>query len=164
MSNRSNPRVETEIDQYQQAYATALRLLARREHSVQELFHKLKGRQYAAPIAEQVIEVLLEEGAISDRRFTEIYVLGRFELGFGPLRIRAELRERGIGDTLADAALAEYCSEWGAQARRIRRKRFGLLQQSDFNERVRQMRFLEQRGFGGDQIREAMRDVNEALA
>ena len=157
-----NPLAENNSDEYQQVYASALRLLVRREHSVQELFHKLKGRQFCTQTVEQVIEVLIEEDALSDRRFTEIYVRNRFEKGFGPVRIRTELRDRGIGDRLVEAALEDYADEWVAQAQRQRCKRFGELIHTEFNERVRQMRFLEQRGFSSEQIRRSMRAADDA--
>jgi len=41
-------------------------------------------------------------------------------------------------------------------ARAVRRKRFGAAPPSDFRERARQARFLEYRGFDGDQIRAAL--------
>lgn len=146
---------ESADEAYQQAYATGLRLLARREHSIQELCHKLKGRECPAAIVEQVTADLVEEGLLSDRRFTEAYVYSRFERGFGPLRIQTGLRERGIGDGLAAAALAELAPDWEASARRQRHKRFSPDTSLDFNARVKQLRFLQQRGFTTEQARAA---------
>jgi regulatory protein len=147
---------------YQQAYATGLRLLARREHSVQELCHKLKGRECPADIVEQVTADLVEEGLLSDRRFAEAYVYSRTERGFGPLSIQVGLRERGIGDSLAAAALAELAPDWKASARRQRHKRFSSDAPLDFNARVKQLRFLQQRGFTTEQARAAFSsDVDE---
>ncbi len=140
---------------YKQAYATGLRLLARREHSIQELCHKLKGREHPADIVEQVTDDLVAEGLLSDRRFAEAYAYSRSERGFGPLRIQAELRDRGIGDALALAALAELAPDWIASARRQRHKRFNANTPIDFNARVKQQRFLQQRGFTTEQSRAA---------
>jgi len=159
MSSNSSPPADS--DDHRQAYATALRLLARREHSVQELYHKLKGRQCPADVADEVVAALVAEGALSDRRFAEGYVQSRFERGFGPLRIRAELRERGIGEALAEQALVEYEGEWTASAWHQRHKRFGDEAPADFNQRVKQMRFLQQRGFGHEQIRTTFKNEPE---
>jgi regulatory protein len=150
-------------DVYQQAYATALRLLARREHSVQELYHKLKGRQCPAGVVDDVLATLVAEGALSDRRFAATYVQSRFERGFGPLRIQAELRERGVGDAQVDQAMADYEGEWAASAWRQRLKRFGDVAPADFNQRVKQMRFLQQRGFSSEQIRAALKNTFEDI-
>jgi regulatory protein len=155
----SSPQAETagsDAEVYRQAYATALRLLVRREHSAQELRHKLKERRCPEGVAEQVISALRMEGALSDRRFAEVYVLGRFERGFGPLRIATELRDRGVDQRLIDATLADYLPEWQASARRQRHKRFGAGLPAAFSDRLRQMRFLQQRGFSTEQIRAAL--------
>ncbi len=160
MSSNSSPPADSD-DLYRQAYATALRLLARREHSVQELYHKLKGRQCPAGVADDVVAALVDEGALSDRRFAESYVQSRFERGFGPLRIQAELRERGVGDTQAEEALAAYGAQWVAAAWQQHRKRFGDTLPTDFNQRVKQMRFLQQRGFSSEQIRAALKNTPE---
>ena len=46
--------------------------------------------------------------------------------------------------------------DWDALARETRVKRFGRSLPDDFKEKARQMRFLEYRGFGHDQIRRAL--------
>ena len=160
----SSPQAEaagSDAEVYQQAYATALRLLVRREHSAQELRHKLRERRCPEEVAEQVIAALCQEGALSDRRFAEVYALGRFERGFGPLRIATELRERGVDQRLIDAALADYLTEWQTSARRQRHKRFGAGRPAAFSDRVRQMRFLQQRGFSTEQIHAALEGAPE---
>jgi regulatory protein len=87
------------------------------------------------------------EGLQSEERYAQSYAAARVERGFGPLRIRAELRERGIDDALVDASLAEVGVDWQEQAREQRRKRFGDASPSARTERARQGRFLEGRGF-----------------
>jgi len=153
-----NPRPadNTSADDYQQASAAALRLLARREHSTRELRHKLTGRGHDAALVDEVLAVLREEGALSDCRFAESYARSRFERGFGPLRIEAELRERGVSPALIDDALADPVFDWERSARGQRQKRFGSGLPEDFAGRARQMRFLQQRGFDNGQIRAAL--------
>jgi regulatory protein len=99
---------------------------------------------------------LRDEGALSDRRFADTYVQARFDRGYGPLRIEAELRERGIGSLLAEEAMAGFAALWAPSAGRQRRKRFGSATPAGFGERARQMRFLQQRGFTGEEVRAAM--------
>ncbi|MEA3243382.1 MAG: regulatory protein RecX [Pseudomonadota bacterium] len=150
--NPSNPLADDSAGACQESYATALRLLARREHSELELRHKLIGRSFADTIVDVVVVQLLDQGLLSDQRFAEVYARGRFERGYGPLRIRAELRERGVSGDLTEQNLAELSRSWVESASRQRSKRFGRQFPGDYRERAKQMRFLQQRGFTSDQI------------
>jgi regulatory protein len=124
--------------------------LARREHSRLELERKLC-RRFEATIVTRVIDELAEENLQSDVRFAESYTHHRSTRGFGPARIRSELRERGIEDTLIEAALAESDVDWRSLARTVLQKKFGLAPPADFRERARRARFLNYRGFSADQ-------------
>ena len=159
--NQSNPQPPPDTDAaeaYQKSYASAVRLLARREHSAFELRHKLASRDFDRGIIDAVLDELIETGYLSDQRFADLYIRGRFERGMGPLRIRAELRERGIADALMEITLEEFATYWVESANRQRSRRFGEVPPADFAERARQMRFLQQRGFTGEQIRAVFRD------
>jgi regulatory protein len=135
-----------------QVVAAALALLARREHSAVELNRKLIGRGFAAPDITSAIATLEARGWLSNERFVEAYVRSRIARGHGPLKIRAELRERGIEDALADASLTETSSFWTARAAAARSKRFGDEPPPDRHAWTRQARFLAQRGFPADLI------------
>ena len=150
--NLSNPPAEDSAEACQQPYATALRFLARREHSELELRHKLIGRNFSDAVADAVVMQLVDQGLLSDQRFAEVYARGRFKRGYGPLRIRAELSERGVSSDLTQQMLAGLSRFWVESASRQRSKRFGCQMPIDYRERARQMRFLQQRGFTADQI------------
>jgi regulatory protein len=161
MSTNSNPPPtpeESGEDARQQACAAALRLLARREHSELELRHKLLARQFGGDLIERVVGELAGRGLLSDRRFADVYARARFERGFGPLRIRCELQQRGVAAELVGETLAQLSADWLDSATRQRRKRFGADPPEDARARTRQMRFLQQRGFTGEQIRAVIRD------
>jgi len=140
----------------QKAYACALRLLVRREHSARELRFKLERREIDVAVIDEVLAQLVDDGYLSDARFAEVFVRSRYERGVGPLRIRAELRERGVEDHLVEDAFRELAADWFDAARRQRDRRFGAAPPEDFRERARQMRFLQQRGFSGEQARAAL--------
>ena len=78
----------------------AVRYLTRREYGIEELRQKLLQRGSDSAIAEKVVSELAEENLVSDQRFTEMYVRMRMRRLFGPLKIRGELRSRGISDFL----------------------------------------------------------------
>ncbi|MBT8447425.1 MAG: recombination regulator RecX, partial [Gammaproteobacteria bacterium] len=134
----------------------ALRLLSRREHSVRELRQKLIAREYEAALVDEVLEQLQGDGSLSEERFAEAYVRQRCGRGYGPIRIRQELRERGLDAELVSAALAAVETPWRTLAETARRKKFGEEPPEDFEARARQMRFLNYRGFDENQIRAAL--------
>lgn len=146
----------SESEALRQATACALRLLVRREHSEREMRSKLEIRGTDAAVIETVLAQLVDEGYLSNARFAEVFVRSRYERGAGPLRIRAELRERGVDDVLVETAFRELAADWFEAARQQRYKRFGASLPQDFRERARQMRFLQQRGFSGEQTRAAL--------
>lgn len=129
----------------------ALRLLARREHSRAELARKL--RTYASP--EEELETLLEDLSrrkfLSDERYAEsrAHALSR---KYGAARIAHELRAKGLGKELAEQASGVARATEVERAREIWRKKFRVAPRTR-EERARQMRFLQSRGFSFDAIR-----------
>jgi regulatory protein len=134
----------------------AVRLLARREHSTDELRRKLKRRGYAGPTIDHVVTSLRDSESVSDARFAESFVRVRAERGQGPLRIRADLRERGVTDTLVDEVLTTTAEFWLTRANLARTKRFGDVPPGTRDDWNRQARFLAQRGFPADLIYRAL--------
>jgi regulatory protein len=138
--------------------AAAVRLLAGREHSRAELARKLDERGAPGELIEDVLASLAERGLQSDERYAESLITSRTGRGQGPVRIRRELAERGVASAVIEAALEAADADWSQLARATRCKRFGFETPSEWNERVRQSRFLEYRGFNSAQIRFALGD------
>ena len=80
----------------------------------------------------------------------------RMDLGYGPLRILGELQQRGVHRT--PECVDEMTEEdWCERAVAIRDKRFGLADLSeDWDEKVRQARFLNRRGYSASQVERAL--------
>jgi regulatory protein len=134
----------------------ALDLLARREHSRQELKRKLRARDFPPDTIEATLAELTTSGALAEVRFTESFVRSRAARGKGPVRIRMELEERGIAADDSKPALTSEEQDWHALARAVRAKRFGATVPTDYKERARQARFLQYRGFDAAQIKSAL--------
>lgn len=134
----------------------AMDYLARREHGRAELLGKLMRVGFEAATADAAVAQLVADRLQSDARFVEAFIRSRIDQGKGPLRIRAELRERGIGDADVSAGLAAAGHDWYAAARELRQKKFGSAVPGDFSEKARQMRFLQSRGFDSDHIQAAV--------
>lgn len=103
-----------------------------------------------------VLDELERADLLSDARFAAAYVDSRAARGFGPLRIIAELKQRGIDGAGREAACDPAAREWLERARQARRKRFGERAPAEFRERARQARFLTQRGFSRSQVSAAL--------
>ena len=138
--------------------AAAVRLLARREHSIDELRRKLLGKGYPSDTIEPVIQKLAGKRLVSDERFTSSFVHHHAKRGQGPVRIRAELRQQGIADSQVDEALRSAEIDWVQLAREVRRRKFGATAPRSLGERAKQARFLQYRGFDAEQLRAAFRE------
>jgi len=138
--------------------AAAVRLLARREHSIDELRRKLLGKGYPPDTIEPVIQKLAGKRLVSDERFTSSFVHHHAKRGQGPVRIRAELRQQGIADSQVDEALRSAEIDWVQLAREVRRRKFGATAPRSLGERAKQARFLQYRGFDAEQLRAAFRE------
>jgi len=136
----------------------ALGFLARREHSAAELRQKLEARGYSLEDIQSVLARLRDEGLQSDTRYAEAWVHHRIERGYGPLRIRQELREAGVDPQLAGACIEAADVDWTEQLRGLRQKKFGRKLPVDYSEQARQSRFLHGRGFSADDIRRLFRN------
>jgi regulatory protein len=134
----------------------ALALLAGRDFGRAELARRLERRGYPSGVVAAVVEALVAERLLSDTRFVEQFIRQRAGRGHGPVRIRAELRERAVPDAEVEAGLEAAAVDWAATARELRRRRFGVSPPGDYPERARQARFLQYRGFTAEQIRAAL--------
>jgi len=134
--------------------ARALRLLARREHSRLELERKLGPHANAEGEVEALLDDLQAAGWLSEERLADQLV--RAAAGrYGGRKVLQQLRDKGVSaEVAAQARLRVRVGEL-ASARALWRKRFGKLP-DDLRERARQARFLEQRGFDRDVIRQVL--------
>lgn len=136
--------------------AAAMRLLARTELSVQLLRKKLRNKGFDTDLIDQVLDDLQQRNLLSDERFAEQYFDMRTRKGYGPLRIAAELREKGIHDSLANAVMEQPSSFWRELMDEVLQKKFGTGIGEDYNAVAKQGRFLEYRGFPVSLIRDRL--------
>jgi len=134
-----------------------LKLLARREHSARELARKLAARGYAADEVAETLAALAAKSLLSDERFCESYVHHRITRGYGPLRIRHELVQRGVDAQLIEQVLDQADVDWRRHLAEVRAGKFGSRMPAGFAEQARQGRFLQQRGFSTEDIRRLFR-------
>ena len=139
----------TNLTQESKCYSSALKMLMRREHSKLELSQKLLAKGFDIVDVNSSISKLVQQNYQSDDRFSEGFILMRFNQGKGPVKIASELKMRGI-DTF-DLSIFD----WFKLAKEIRQRKFGDASSLDYKEIAKQKRFLQSRGFNLDQINQA---------
>ncbi len=133
-------------------WEAALRLLARREYGAAELRQRLLRRGFLPEEVEKLLAELQEKGLQSDRRLVEGVTRRGLERGYGPLKVRDELRRRGVPDPLIDQVWQAIRPTWEEAGRQIYLRKFGPNPPSTVEERARRWRFLARRGFTAEQI------------
>ncbi len=136
---------------------TAMNYLARREHSRRELEQKLATKEYDAREISEALDRLVDDGLLSDLRFAESYTHARKQRGSGPLKIQSELKLRGVSDDIISRYLDHDAAIWYELVVEVRCKRFGAGVPVEYEQHMRQARFLQQRGFTHEQINAAFK-------
>jgi regulatory protein len=127
-------------------YTSAMRMLVRREHSILELEQKLLLKEFDLDDIDSAIQLLIEQGYQSEERFAEAFIQMRFNQGKGPIKIRGELKQRGI----KSYDLSVF--DWFELAHHIKVQKYGVEKPKDFATEAKQKRFLQSRGFDFEQI------------
>ncbi|MGZ0080601.1 regulatory protein RecX [Methylomonas sp. YC3] len=159
----TTPSLSTAIERRQQIEAICLRLLARREHSRRELLDKLALRGFDRDEVEPVIDQIAEQNWQNDARYAECYVRQRIQNGYGPMRIRYELQQRGINDADLDAQ-AEEQGGWQNVLLDVYSRKYDDEKSLTQNEWLKRSRFLQQRGFSGEMIKRLFAELKIKLA
>lgn len=134
----------------------AMDLLARREHGRVELTRKLQRKGAPAELIEPALDRLADEGLLNETRYLDAYVASRARAGYGPLRIREELSQRGLARQQIEQALESAAIDWAAALQELWQRRFGVLP-VDAKEKGRQGRFLAYRGYSMESVSRLLR-------
>ena len=135
------------------AYDRALGMLARREYSQRELRARLEHAGCDEAESESALRKLREQEYQDDARFGEMIVRARVGQGYGPARIRAELRSHGLADAAIRALVDASETDWEASAKAQLRKKYGSKSADDHAERGKRAAFLLRRGFTAATVR-----------
>lgn len=146
----------------------AIRILAMRDHSEQELRRKLvapvmsKNGPEALDVTpdelEQVVAWCIENRYLDDNRFVGQFIASRSRKGYGPARIRQELSQKGIARQAVEQAMRECDIDWVSLARAQAQRKYGEPLPSAFAEKVKIQRFLLYRGYLMEDIQEIWRN------
>jgi len=143
------------------ARAAAASIIGSRALSKQELTSRLVKKGNEASDAQAAADWLEDIGAVNDADYAASLARHYGGRGYGPARVREELRRRGVDRALWDAALEEMPEAAEALDKLIRKICRGEL--SDPREKKRVSDALLRRGFGWSEVRAAMGRYTEML-
>lgn len=133
----------------------ALALLARRDHSTQELRRKLGRAGHDPEAIAAALERLRELGYQDDVRFAATLERQQISRGRGPRAIRAKLAQAGVSAAAPGLDDIE-APDWPALATQVLQRRFGADPPADLRQWQQRARFLLGRGFTEAQARGAL--------
>lgn len=137
------------LDLVETALGYALRLLAQKAYTEKALREKLLLR-FSEPEVEEALARLKEYGYLDDLAFARMFVEGR-KGKYGPLKLRALLRARGVPEEVVEAVLPSATVE----------EALALLRRYPKKDKDRAVRFLRGRGFPLEMALEAYRRLAE---
>lgn len=141
------------------AYGLALRRLAARENSRAEIRDYLTKKEIPRDIADATIQLLVEDGSLSDERYARALIRTLAARGKGPVHLQTSLRKKGVDKTLQQikAILGEEVDNWNETelARRTVSRRYPDTA-TDPKAYRRAYQTLLRRGFSAEIIRKCL--------
>lgn len=134
-----------------------LKRLGDREHGREELRRKAERKDYATDVVEDVLYELQEKNYINDERFAQKYAKDKSRLKkWGPNKIKAHLRKKGISRTVADKAAEQIHQATDTEKRLLeltqkREKRF-LREDNELKRKQKVVNYLLQKGYRPESI------------
>jgi regulatory protein len=146
------------------AYQAAIRYLGYRMRSTKEMQDYLEKKGFDPYILADTISRLLKENLLNDLEYAKAYVRSKMKTSVkGPAVILNELRQRGIQEKDANAALKEYAEALQYDnALHFAKKKLKSSNSISYKEQIQKIAVqLMQKGFGRDLISEVMRELPE---
>lgn len=150
----------------QRARNNAYMLLRQRPRSEAEMGKRLKLKGYGAEIVSEIVNDLKRSGEIDDVRFARFWVESRMHANpMGDVVLKHELKEKGVADTIIEAALSEKAEKYDEEAIALNmaRERFEQLKRLDRRKAMKRVYdFLLRRGFKYDLIRSVIEQLGSS--
>ncbi len=134
----------------------AIQLLSRRDHGQYELYQKLVLKGYEDADIEAAINFCLDHNYLDDLRYAKSQIRQHVYKGHGERRIRQELTQKRVEESVVDEAMAEEPQDWFELARAAAEKKFKGMKAIDQKEYAKQVRFMQYRGYSFEQISYAL--------
>ncbi|WP_260984507.1 regulatory protein RecX [Paenibacillus xylanexedens] len=150
-------------DERQRTYVQSLRFLEFKQRTRHELKEKLKQKEFAVPIIDEVMERLVQEKLVDDDLFAKEWTRQRMEgQRKGKLWIRQELRQKGIANELIAEVLDDVSEDVEYDTALIAGRKKWKQVRGDVQEKKRKtFPYLMRRGFSMDLVRRVMNRLME---
>lgn len=135
------------------------------ERCVSEVKLKLARMNVPHKYWEPLLLHLVENGFVNEERFTELFVRSKIrQKGWGPVKIRLELRKKHITDTLIDKYLSDFQTEdqnelllgW------LRKKLKTITKEEPLKQREKLIRFGISKGFETGKVFDVVNKIMKA--
>ncbi len=138
------------------AKAKAFDIVSRKMVTEHELRTKLADKGYDAMICDIVIETMREYNYINDSDYCTSFFNYAASKGWGKIKIRAELKRRGVDDITVSSAMEDFddCPE--QRIYDIICRKFEDADLKDYKQKQKVFRFFASRGFDFDSIQSAV--------
>lgn len=130
--------------------------MARREYPATELVQKLIGKGATFEKASEVVQDLQNQNLVSDERFAEQLIRVRTNRGYGPLRIAADLRNRGVSSEMISECIDIEDPHWNDRLAIVVTKKYRNKPVQSFSEWAKRANFLKNRGYTSAQINQVL--------
>jgi len=129
-----------------------------------EILQKLEEIGVEEPAwADEIMEHLRRERFWDEERYARSFARGKFRIkSWGRIKIRQELRQKGIPASMIDLALKEEIDEedyLSTLQRLVQKKKKERKDDNSWETRAKIYRFLSQKGYESDLINEEMQEL-----
>lgn len=152
-------------DRLESARDRAYAFLAHKPRTKEEVRRRLRREDVEEFVIEDVLARLEERGYVDDAEYAGEYARQRSERGYGPYRVRHDLRERGVAEELIDRAIETVFDreELARTVRELAENRWDRLHREDDPRRRRKKvhDYLARRGFPYELISDSLREITD---
>lgn len=153
-----------EADERNKVRQAAYRYLSYRPRTAWELKKHLQRQQWRSVMIDQIVNELQEVGYLDDRAFAVEWVKQRGkQKGLGPQRLRQELVNKGVAESLIEEALHQWDEEEERQrAMEIAKRRYLRIEQEPWPKIERRLgSYLARRGYSMTVIYDVLGQLRE---
>ncbi len=145
-----------------------LKLLSQRAHSRLELFTKASLKDFDPDVVKDVLDELEQKEFINDREFAEKFAHDKNHLNdWGPAKIQAHLRQKGIDRQTAEQAVEKAFEEidLDAQLRKLieKRKRHFMKEEDSLKRKNKMVNYLRRKGYYASDIYENLNSLADTF-
>jgi len=140
--------MENRLNEEQQAVSYAKKLLKFRARSKGELQTRLIEKGFSQTVVDKVVNDFERTGAIDDEKFAYLFAYDMLVVhGYGPFRIKAKLRQLGVGEDIIDLVIDRVLNQIdlvGVMKKVVRLHKV---------DREKSREFLYRRGFSSELVK-----------